>query len=68
VSDIGVSITGIAGPDGGTEEKPVGTVFVGVATAEGEAARKYSLGNSREMVRERSVTAALNMVRLELLA
>jgi len=65
-ADIGVSITGIAGPDGGTEEKPVGTVFIGLATNNSEVAGKFSLGVHREMIRERSVTAALEMVRREL--
>jgi nicotinamide-nucleotide amidase len=67
-ADIGLSITGIAGPTGGTDEKPVGTVFIGLATANRETARKVSLGNDREMVRERSVTAALETVRRELLS
>lgn len=66
-ADIGVSVTGIAGPTGGTEEKPVGTVFVGVAMSNREVAAKFSLGNNREMVRKRSVTAALDVLRRELL-
>jgi nicotinamide-nucleotide amidase len=65
-ADIGVSITGIAGPDGGTEDKPVGTVFVGVATANREVAGKFMLGNNRQMIRERAVTAALDTLRREL--
>lgn len=65
-ADLGVSVTGIAGPDGGTDEKPVGTVFVGIATSNREIARKYSLGDNREMIRKRAVTAALDMVRREL--
>jgi len=66
-ADIGVSITGIAGPTGGTEEKPVGTVFVGVAMSDREVAAKFSLGDSREMIRKRSVTMALDVLRRELL-
>jgi nicotinamide-nucleotide amidase len=66
-ADLGVSITGIAGPDGGTEEKPVGTVYIGLATASREVAEKFSLGIDREMIRERSVTAALDMVRREVM-
>jgi nicotinamide-nucleotide amidase len=62
-ADLGVSITGIAGPDGGTEDKPVGTVFIGVATANKEIAERFSLGVHRDMIRERSVTAALDMAR-----
>ncbi|MEZ5360534.1 MAG: competence/damage-inducible protein A [Candidatus Zixiibacteriota bacterium] len=66
-SDIGISITGVAGPDGGTPEKPVGTVFMGLATTRGAIHRKFTLGTDREINRERAVSAALNMIRRELL-
>jgi nicotinamide-nucleotide amidase len=66
-ADIGIGVTGIAGPTGATEGKPVGTVFIGLATAKGVSARQFSLGFDRESVRERAVTAALEMVRRELL-
>jgi len=66
-ADIGVSITGVAGPTGGTEEKPVGTVFVGLATAEKVFSRKYTFASEREINRERAVAAALEMVRRVLL-
>jgi nicotinamide-nucleotide amidase len=66
-ADIGVSVTGIAGPDGGTEEKPVGTVFIGLAIDKFETARKFNLGTDREMIRERTVSAALDLVRRSLL-
>jgi nicotinamide-nucleotide amidase len=65
-ANIGISITGIAGPTGGTEEKPVGTVFIAVATPDNDVCRRFSMGDHREMIRERSVTAALEMVRREL--
>ncbi len=62
-ADIGVSTTGIAGPTGGTPEKPVGTVFVGISTKDGEAFRKLSLSamRSREYIRIASATNAFDM-------
>ena len=65
-SDIGVSITGIAGPDGGTPEKPVGTVFIGLATDKGSTHRHHQLSNDREVNRERAVSAAMNLIYKEL--
>lgn len=63
-SDIGISATGIAGPGGGTEETPVGTVFLGISSREGEAFRKLSLSpmRSREYIRTVSATNAYDMV------
>jgi nicotinamide-nucleotide amidase len=58
----GIGITGIAGPDGGSDEKPVGTVWIGVATPDGVKARRFVFGTDRNMNRERSVAAALGMV------
>ena len=64
-ADIAVSLTGIAGPTGGTEEKPVGLVFMGVCTAEKAYAVKLTLGgtnnivNSREYIRKSASDAAL---------
>lgn len=66
-SDIGISVTGIAGPTGGTEDKPVGTVFIGLATADGARTRRFQMGPDREINRERAVSIALDMVRRELL-
>lgn len=66
-ADIGISITGVAGPTGGTDDKPVGTVFMGLATVRGAIHRKYTMGTDREINRERAVSAALNMIRRELL-
>lgn len=65
-ADIGVSITGIAGPGGGTPEKPVGTVYVGCADSRGCAVRRLTLGrggDERELVRDCAVLAAFDMVR-----
>lgn len=62
-ADIGVSTTGIAGPTGGTPEKPVGTVFVGISTKNGESYRKLSLSpmRSREYIRVVSATNAFDL-------
>lgn len=59
-ADIGVSLTGIAGPDGGSEEKPVGTVFLGVATRAGTSVRRLSLDGCRDEIRR---SAALEAIR-----
>jgi len=63
--DVGVAITGIAGPGGGTEDKPVGTVFVAVAS-ETMDVRRFQFPGDRAMVRQFSTSAALNMLRRQL--
>jgi nicotinamide-nucleotide amidase len=68
-ADYGLSVTGIAGPDGGTEEKPVGLVFVGLSGAKGTFAEKLDLSawaHSREAIRERSANRAFDLLRLRL--
>jgi nicotinamide-nucleotide amidase len=62
-ADVGVGITGIAGPDGGTPEKPVGTVHFCASTAQRSVDRKVRVPGSRADVRARSVTIALHLVR-----
>ncbi|MGH3111683.1 MAG: nicotinamide-nucleotide amidohydrolase family protein, partial [Gaiellaceae bacterium] len=62
-ADVGVSVTGIAGPDGGTEQKPVGLVFVHTVGAGGEEARRSELPGDRDMIRGRATAAALHLVR-----
>ena len=68
-ADIGLSVTGIAGPDGGTPEKPVGLVYLGLAFEDSYTARTLHLGakSSRSEIRFRTANEALNMVRLFLL-
>jgi nicotinamide-nucleotide amidase len=61
-TDFGIGITGIAGPTGGTDEKPVGTVWIGLSYEEKTFAKRYNFGNERDVNRERSVGTALNML------
>ncbi len=66
-SDIAVSVTGIAGPDGGRPEKPVGTVFIGYSDEEGEKSIKLLFPGDRYLIRWRTSQAALDYVRRRLL-
>jgi nicotinamide-nucleotide amidase len=65
--DYAISVTGIAGPDGGTPEKPVGTVWIALAGPAGESARKFVFSGDREMVRDRAAKMALTVLRFALL-
>lgn len=58
-SDIGVSITGIAGPGGGTAKKPVGTVFISVAAKKVVFVRKFLFKGARDSVRQQAAAAAV---------
>jgi nicotinamide-nucleotide amidase len=63
-ADLGVGVTGIAGPSGGTPEKPVGTVFIALADRSGETvARRYRWEGDREENKARSAEAALELVK-----
>jgi nicotinamide-nucleotide amidase len=66
-TDFAISVTGIAGPDGGSEEKPVGTVFIGLADASGVKTTRLVLPGDRYLVRWRSSQAALDLLRRRLL-
>lgn len=65
-TDFCISTTGIAGPGGGTETKPVGTVWIGFASNDKVFAKKFIFGNNRERNIQMSVAAALNLLRLEI--
>lgn len=66
-ADVGVGVTGIAGPGGGTVDKPVGTVHLAAVGPEGAVTRSLVVPGSREAVRERSTTVAMQLLRLLLL-
>ena len=65
--DICLSTTGIAGPLGGTDDKPVGLVWIGLATKNGVKARKFQFGDNRERNLQMTVLSALNWLRYELI-
>lgn len=66
-ADVGLGVTGIAGPGGGTAEKPVGTVHLAAVGPEGAVTRSLAVPGSRDAVRQRSVTVALQLLRQLLL-
>ena len=66
-ADIGLSVTGIAGPSGGSPDKPVGTVHIGIATAEGTWATHFRFSGDRQQIREMTAQTGLDLVRKYLL-
>lgn len=68
-TDWGLSITGVAGPDGGSEEKPVGLVYIGVASAQGVESFRYLFGvfRDRNFIRYLSACTAIDLLRRRLL-
>ncbi len=62
-SDVAVSITGIAGPDGGTEEKPVGLVYIACKVKDEMTVKKYQFTGNRGKIRESAVSSALTLMR-----
>src|SRR3982074_894693 len=66
-TDFGLAVTGIAGPDGGTQEKPVGLVFIALADDAHTAHKRFVLPGDRELIRWRASQAALDMLRRRLI-
>ena len=65
-SKLGLSITGIAGPDGGSKEKPIGLTYIGLSTKNETKVRKFQFGSIRKSNKARASQAALNWMRLEI--
>jgi nicotinamide-nucleotide amidase len=63
-ADYAIAVTGVAGPGGGSDEKPVGTVWIAVASAEQTMATKYQFDGNREAVREATLQQAIANVTL----
>ncbi len=61
-ADIAASISGIAGPGGGTDSKPVGTVWLALAASDGEWAREFHFSGNREQIKAASADAALQLI------
>lgn len=66
-ADVALAISGVAGPSGGTETKPVGTVCIGLAHESGAQTRSFNFPGDREWVRDRAAKMALTMLRYHLL-
>jgi nicotinamide mononucleotide (NMN) deamidase PncC len=66
--EIGIGVTGIAGPGGGTPQKPVGTVAVAVALPQATTSRLYRFVGDRELIKFQASQAALDLVRRLLLS
>ena len=66
-ADFGVATTGVAGPSGGTEENPVGTVWIGVASSKGVVSKRFNFGKDRENVINRATIAAYEMLRQQII-
>jgi nicotinamide-nucleotide amidase len=62
-ADVAVSVTGIAGPDGGTPEKPVGLVYIHASGPDGDLAQEFQHNAEREVIRRRATVMALHLVR-----
>ena len=67
-ADFGVATTGVAGPSGGTEENPVGTVWIAVASADGVVSKRYNFGKDRENVINRATIMTYEMLRQQILS
>ena len=67
-ADYGVATTGVAGPSGGTDENPVGTVWIGVASANGIVSKRFNFGKDRENVINRAMIMAYEMLRQQIIS
>jgi nicotinamide-nucleotide amidase len=69
-ADLALSLTGVAGPAGGTADKPVGTVWIALASRHGDGAKvrseRFQFPGTRDMIRDRAAKSAINWLRLEL--
>jgi nicotinamide-nucleotide amidase len=65
-TDFGISTSGIAGPTGGSDEKPIGTVWIAVASKNGIISEKYAFGKNRERTIQKAASAALNMLKKQI--
>ncbi len=65
-ADVGVSVTGVAGPGGGSEEKPVGLVYISFSSPSGERTIEFNYPADRQAIRSRAAVAALHLVRRQL--
>lgn len=61
-TDIAVSVSGIAGPGGGTDEKPVGTTWIGLVTKDGEWAHRFQFSGERAQIKMSAADAALQLL------
>jgi nicotinamide-nucleotide amidase len=66
-ADVALAITGIAGPDGGTEDKPVGLVYIACLVKDQLTVKELRLKGNRMKIRDQSVIAALDLLRRQLL-
>jgi nicotinamide-nucleotide amidase len=62
-ADIGIATTGIAGPSGGSDKKPVGLVYTALADESNTWVREFRFGGGREVIKRRTAQAVLEMVR-----
>jgi nicotinamide-nucleotide amidase len=62
-SDMGIAVTGIAGPDGGTKEKPVGTVHIAMSVGENLVSKRYRFWGTREQIKRNTAMMALDWIR-----